>query len=157
MVTPHPAGARYSISMRVLGIIIWKREISSDLELLEALWEGRAGGSRPFCSGGGKQGRSTKNSLHPELWNHWNGKAFKQEFLKPSPTFSFEASNLSAAQFSISCVKPVKTFPQGESSRFAFFPKEFCSQFRATHRTCTTRALPPCAFLLLKQENPFIF
>lgn len=84
MVTPHPAGSRYSISMRGLGAVTWKKETSLDLELLETLWEGRAGGSSPSCTGGGKQGRSTKNSLYPELWNHWHHpKAFKQEFKVP--------------------------------------------------------------------------
>lgn len=63
------------------GCYMEKKEISLDLELLETLWEGRVGGSSPFCTGGGKQGKSTKNSLYPELWSNWNhSKAFKQEF-----------------------------------------------------------------------------
>lgn len=84
MVTPHPAGSRYFISVWGCGAVTWKEEISLDLELLETLWEGRAGGSSPFSTGGGKQGRSTENSLYPELWNHWNHPmAFQQEFKVP--------------------------------------------------------------------------
>lgn len=76
-----------------------------------------------------------------------------QGALKASPMFSFEASNLSAAQFSISCVKPVKTFPQGESSRF-FYPRNFAANSGQHTEPAPQQLCLPVPSFFLNRKSP---